>query len=102
MINLKLKKPFIFEIKLEDLLFFYSRCDQFLYLLIAKPGLARSPHTDNDIRLPFHFRKLPVSRCRIRQFSFMKVINKLRNYFFHSENIISILEIIQSVLISLF
>jgi len=32
----------------------------------------------------------------------MKVIDQLRNYFFHSENIISILEIIQSVLISLF
>jgi hypothetical protein len=99
--NAKLKQPIIFKVKIEYLLFLYSRGDQIFYFLITKPGLTRSPHTDDDIRLTLYFRKFLIPSYQFRQFPFMEIVNKLRNYIFHNGHAITFLETIQAIYISI-
>jgi len=99
MINVKLKQPVIFKVKIEYLFFFYSRGNQIFYFLITKPCLTRSSHTDDDIRLTSYFRKLLSPSYQFRQIPFMEIINKLRNYIFHNGIYIAFLEIMQTIFI---
>ena len=74
-INLKLKQPVIFKVKIEYLLFFYSRGNQLIYFLITKPGFTGAPHANDDIRLALYLIKLFAARRRFRQLPFMKIID---------------------------
>jgi len=81
-INIKFKQPIIFKIKIEYLLFFYSRAQQFFYFLITKPCLSRSPHPYDNFCLALYFRKFLVSLHQFRQCPFMEIINKVvKSYF---------------------
>ena len=77
--DIKFKQPIIFKVKIEYLLFFYSRGHQIFYFLITKPGLTRSPHPDDDIRLALYLIEFLISGYQFRQFPFVEIINELRN-----------------------
>ena len=76
MTDIEFKQPIIFKVKIEDPFLFDSRSNQISYLLIAKPGLAHPPHTNDDIRLARDLKKSLYSRDRIRQCPFMEIIDE--------------------------